>query len=340
MFIAQDVTGSPENSWSTINSFPKTSYYMSATAVDGKIYVMGRNYLYMYDASANSWIEKTPMPLPSGEVQNTRVAMVAYEHKIYFFGLGYQQVSYYWVFDTTTDSWSPITPDPIIRRGASACLVNGKIYVLGGGFSDAWTIGSYNSNEMFDPSTGNWVTLSSIPEDIGLPVSVVVDDEIYVFGGNHNVQIYNPQTNQWRTSSSTGYLSGGYDTAAATSGLHAPKKIYLFGSGYTIVFNPETETWGNGTAQPERVGLLTATVENDVFYVVDCNYYQSVNHCYTYTPIGYSDSQTTSAQTQSWSTSIFVIALTAAIIASVVAGTTLLILHIRRKPNKKTAQST
>src|SRR4051812_16901990 len=80
-------------------------------------------------------------------------------------------------------TWSAAASEGFTPRAdLTSCVVNGKIYAIGG-----WdSIGVLNTLEVYDPSTNTWST----PQTTGTFTaraylsSCVVGDKIYVIGGN------------------------------------------------------------------------------------------------------------------------------------------------------------
>jgi hypothetical protein len=133
----------------------------------------------------------------------------------------------------------------------------------------------------------------------------MVDGRIYVIGGEgpkppDENQIYDPETNTW--SNGAPIPDGVVDAAAgATSGVLAPKRIYVLGgridydtSGTDInqVYNPENDSWTTGTSMPIARYNLKVAVINDRLYAMGGVPYFNVQGTWTpenyqYTPIGY-----------------------------------------------------
>jgi hypothetical protein len=180
---------------------------------------------------------------------------------------------------------------PTPRTFLDANVVGGKIYLIGGlipdtrpgyeGSGDRTTI-----NEVYDPKTDTWTTAAPMPlVDSGYSAiySAVSDNKIHFIGG-YQVgsktllhQIYDPKTDTWSSGASppSSILEG---DAAATTGINAAKRIYVFGKTFgqwedepqnTVrVYNPISDKWGFGADMlTERYGFSVAVV-NDVFYAI------------------------------------------------------------------------
>jgi N-acetylneuraminic acid mutarotase len=125
---------------------------------------------------------------------------------------------------------------PAPREGAQANVIGGKIYVVGGNSS---------ANDVYDPATDSWSTKTSMPVAPSLfwgwsCASAVVDGKIHVVGANpfsNSHQIYDPETDSWNfgTPLISGYF---FATTGVTTGVNAPKRIYVFGA--------DRQWWDNG----------------------------------------------------------------------------------------------
>ena len=106
----------------------------------------------------------------------------------------------------------------------AADTIGGKIYVVGSG----------EHIQIYDPVTDGWTQGAFLPVPTKSPSVVVLDGELYVFGGTtdtrkggdiSSVQIYDPETDQWRLG--FGLSAPRYFSAAA---IH-DGSAYVFG-GY------------------------------------------------------------------------------------------------------------
>jgi hypothetical protein len=270
-----DAANSSADTWGQISKLPPECF-MSLTVVDGKIYAISADHtatgikVFVYDPETNNWFTQ-----PSSDVFYTdngldnNVGTILYQNKIYCFGLGYTY-KFYKCYDTATNSWKQIASDPQLRYSASASLVNDKIYVIGGATgSESSPFVEFNTVEMYNPATDSWMTLTQMPEAVSKPTSVVFDEKIYVFGAaSGNVLIYNPANDQWKTGPFNSNLVYFRGDGAATSGEYAPKKIYLFQTNDTYIFDPTAETWEKGAFIPESLQGFKVVTADDVFYLI------------------------------------------------------------------------
>ena len=171
---------------------------------------------------------------------------------------------------------------PTNRTQLNANVVNGKIYLIAG------RTGGQKStvalNEVYDIASNSWTTKKSIPYPVVGYASAVLNGKIYVIGGQDEfhsdlnldfTQIYDPETDTWSFGASLPTVV--LDAAAgATTGVAAPKRIYVFGgtpdgfagTNITQVYDPENDTWTFGVSMPTARGWLAVAVVNDMLYAI------------------------------------------------------------------------
>ena len=296
-----------EDSWTTMAPLPTSSDIDDAVAVDGKIYLLGSSKNVQYDPETNTWSQLAPPPIP-----NYWANVVACQNKIYIIGGEAEKLTQ--VYDPATDTWENRTSIPSTRIGLQENVVDGKIYLIGGLIpSPLGVINPSSANDVYDPATDSWSTMAPIPTPVGGAPSAVLDDKIYIIGGANSggpdyspinqVQIFDPKTNQWTngTPIPTGVFSAG---GCATTGLFAPKRIYVVGGttnyyfreGYAErasidlnqVYDPITDTWTIGTPMLDpRFGLEVAVVNDELYVIGGSNEDGRLYVNEKYTPIGY-----------------------------------------------------
>jgi N-acetylneuraminic acid mutarotase len=300
--VVKPVRGSSatENSWETKASMPEAIGGVKAAAVNGKIYVIGGEANFEYNPDTDNWTTKKPMP-----TARTSFEIAVYQNKIYAIGgsSGWTQETgtiysdANEVYDPATDTWETKAPMKTMRTGLEANVVNGKIYLIGGYLRENYTISNTTSslNEVYDVATDSWATKEPVPYPAYDYASAVVNNKIYVIGWNRT-QIYDPETDSWSQSalSPTAVIGA---VAAATTGIRAPKRIYVIsgiqgidGSNITQVYNPENESWMLGEPMPTARGGLTVAVVNDLLYAIGgrpCGICPVLKTNEQYTPFGY-----------------------------------------------------
>jgi len=167
------------------------------------------------------------------------------------------------------NGWARITHMPTPRGGATASVVDGKIYVIGGSITGLIDVAN---NEMYDPSTDTWDTLAPMPTPRGFLTSEVVNGIIYVIGGGfpdatNKIEAYNPVTNTWDTTLTDfpGEPRLGM-RAGVVNGI-----IYVVAGNYNqrdcYAYNPSTDTWETKASMPiGSGGALSVTSYNGLVY--------------------------------------------------------------------------
>jgi N-acetylneuraminic acid mutarotase len=305
------VASATGDSWTTKTKMPSKRTGFGVAVVYGKIYAIGGHPLggvttdinKEYDPATDKWVSKKPMPKPLAWF-----GIAAYQNEIYVIGgawfLAGTEGNDVLVYSPETDTWNTSkTPMPTARGGIKAQVVDGKIYVIGGRNSDGLT----NVTEVYDPAADTWATKTHIPTPVSSYASVVVDDKIYIIDGltqraNSTLvsrvglnQIYDPKTDTW--SSGTPIPISNAANAGATTGVMAPKRIYVIGGGLNQVYDPASDSWTVGTPIPNSADRLknfddvVVAVVNDQLYAMGGIYLGEDGNTYSvneqYTPIGY-----------------------------------------------------
>ena len=308
-------TGQTENTWETLQPMPTARSWLGVAVVNGKIYAIGGrgegqagaelNVNEMYDPATDTWTTKQSMPTPRSDF-----GIATYQNMIYCIGgittePGHTAANE--VYDPATDSWSQLTSMPTAKYGSRANVVDGKIFMIGGRANDV----TIDLNEVYDIASDTWTRKEPIPMPILAYASAVVDGKIYVFGGYgpnpeysvwfKSTQIYDPALDSWSNGAQTPYTIT-YAAAGATTGTYAPKRIYVLGKLQeelvavgTFVYDPQENSWSNGSSMPTLRDSVSIAVLDDVLYVIGGNIVEylpvsvkvrlAVNE--RYTPFGY-----------------------------------------------------
>jgi len=292
-----------EDSWVTLEPMPTARSGLGVAVVDGKIYAIG-GYLdqinfsghlstnEMYDPANDTWATKEPMP-----TARNRFGIAVCQNKIYVIGGetddGYTGANE--VYDPLTDTWETRTPMPTVRADLSANVVDDRIYLIAG--SGGWPF--HTVNEVYDPVTDSWTTKTPIATAVGGYVSAVVDNQIYVIGSigwgepsSGINQIYNPETDTWALGSSMPNWFTERASAAATTGVFAPKRIHILWDDEHHVYDPENDSWSTATSMPTSRLSLGVAVVNDILYAIGGGFHAELgftesNKNERYTPSGY-----------------------------------------------------
>jgi len=279
------VASTKENTWEILAPLPETGSEMRAAAANGKIYVMSGSRNFEYDPKLNEWTTKTPMPSPRKWFD-----IAVYQNKIYTIGgiLGFDEENEIIisnaieVYDPSTDTWKILSPMPINTSAVDACVVNGKIYLIGG-FNLQFPSLSTNVNVVYDIVRDSWTNKTAMPYP-AYDYSGVFDNKIYIIGGlgsslSNRTQIYDTETDSW--SLGAPIPTPVYNAAVgATTGVMAPRKIYVIGGttgeggmfaesmNLVQVYDPKDNTWAVGEPMPTaRLGLIVAVLDDQIYAI-------------------------------------------------------------------------
>jgi N-acetylneuraminic acid mutarotase len=319
-----NTTTASEDSWKTKAAYQASRYAVSLAVANGKIYALGGclfiqggvpcDFNQEYDPLADIWVTRKAMPSMRG---GTGVAVN--EGEIYVFGgswfLSGSGTNSVWVYNPTVDTWNTSkTPMPTERYGMDANAVDGKIYLMGGTSNEAIRINNgltyevTNTTQVYDVATDTWITKAPMPTPVTDYASAVVDGKIYIIGGLTRAanstklslvnvtQIYDAKTDTWQLGAPIPNAVSGL-SAAATSSVMVPKRIYVVGKGFNQVYDPAEDNWTLATPMQrtnrmENFADVVVTCVDDQLYAVggvfkgENGTYYSVND--QYTPIGYS----------------------------------------------------
>jgi hypothetical protein len=102
-------------------------------------------------------------------------------------------------YDPATESWTKKADMPTARFGVSACVVDGKIYAIGG-CTDGYQ--SFKRVEVYDPATDSWTRKADMPTQRFALGTCVAAGQVYAIGGLSPTgaeanERYDPVTDSW-----------------------------------------------------------------------------------------------------------------------------------------------
>ncbi|AKI93013.1 MULTISPECIES: Kelch repeat-containing protein [Bacillus] len=191
-----------------------------------------------------------------------------------------------------TVEWKERADLPEPRVGASSGVVDGKIYVIGGGTVKPGTYG--NQTFVYDPKTNEWTRKADMPTARGGAASVTVDGKIYVLGGMSNdgavntIEVYDPKKDTWEKLDDLPFERKvpAYKIYAEAIG----KKIYVVAfenSRYatTYSYDLETKKWQkkqnlNYEVTGAVTGASTAVIDNKLYILGGTHYIPQIVYVY------------------------------------------------------------
>ena len=281
------------DTWTKKADMPTGRFQLSASAVNGKIYVIGGcsneggflSTVEEYDPVKNEWTEKNNIPT-TREGLSTCVV----DGKIYAIG-GFRndagiEFSIVEEYDPVKDKWTKKANMPTERAYFSARAVNGKIYAIGG-----WRVGQAISVvEEYDPAMDKWTKKTDMSATRYGFSAEAVNGKIYVIGGcpigmNANqvfgnggvlstIEEYDPMLGKW-TKRADMPIARMFLTTSVVNG-----KIYAIG-GYNIddgnistveEYDPMRDTWTKKTDMPTaRCWMSSGAVSGKIYVIGGCN---------------------------------------------------------------------
>jgi N-acetylneuraminic acid mutarotase/sugar lactone lactonase YvrE len=221
------------DTWTRKADMPTARTWFSTSVVNGKIYAISGGYttnpaaVEEYDPATDTWTRKANMPT-ARELFSTS----AVDGKIYVIGgviagaAAGPAISTVEEYDPATDTWTRKANIPTARMGVSTCVVNGKIYAIGGSPGNWAPV--ISTVEEYDPVTDTWATKSDMPTARLMLSTGVVDGKIYAIGGS---VVYWPWTatstvEEYDAGLTTVYV-GTPEVLVQGSQLHAAHGIYF-----------------------------------------------------------------------------------------------------------------
>lgn len=185
------------NAWATLPSLPKAFSAAAASALDGKMYVVGGNsretdgrQVFVYDVKRKRWSERALLPVP-----RTNLAVVTHQRKIYALG-GLNPVDEsktVFVYDPASNRWSEVAPLPEALHALAAVSFRGEIWALGGRPRP----GSISPRVwIYNPGQDRWRAGPEMPEPLETHGAAVVGGRIHVVLES-NYLIYDARMGRW-----------------------------------------------------------------------------------------------------------------------------------------------
>jgi len=175
------------------------------------------------------------------------------------------------------DTWTYKSSMPTARGFVSGCVLDGKIYVIGG-FPTASSVSA--AVERYDPVTDTWSQLANMPTPRRGHATCALEGKIYVFGGaspslidaaQKNVYVYDPPTDTWTQRADMPYAN--FMCGVAVVG----PTIYLVGGmpsassppvARLMAYDPGTESWTRKADMPTARAWLSACMVDGKIYAI------------------------------------------------------------------------
>jgi N-acetylneuraminic acid mutarotase len=283
------------NTWTAKEPMSTKRHHLVAEAVDGKVYALGGRTAtgrYVgtntaYNPATDNWTAREPMP-----TARSGLGSAVLNGKLYAFGgdgsgsvAGTPCLSANEEYDPATDTWRAMAPMMTSRHGTDGAVVDGAVYVPGGGTKKGVHDSAVNEAFSIDAtgsSLGEWSTETSLPDPPRREGGVAsAGGKVYYVGGNTGAHVltnevlsYNPTSRTW--SSVAPYPGPAVDHVGT---VNLGGIIYKIGgltstdAGKSAVsnvsaYNPATDSWTRKARLPRARGALGAAVVSGKIYAV------------------------------------------------------------------------
>jgi len=168
--------------------------------------------------------------------------------------------------------WTKKADMPTARMLLGTCVLDGKIYAIGG--APAPRVG-ISAVEEYDPGTDTWTRKAAMPTPrASLGVSAV-NGKIYAIGGaplgGRTVEEYDPATNTWTRKTDMPTARAFFTTSVVNGKIYAVGgAMSTDGPSFRSVeeYNPATNTWTRKADLPEPRYFHTAGVVDGKIYII------------------------------------------------------------------------
>ena len=259
---------------------PTARWYLSASAVNGKIYAIGGensveilSTVEEYDPATGVWIRKADMP-----TARCRFSTSVVNGKIYAIGGAVPGgvVPTVEKYDPVADKWTRKSDMPTARGWFSTGVVDEKVYAIGG--VPNWGVPPpVPAVEEYDPATDKWTKKADMPKARGWFSASAVGGKIYIIGGGSpaetvpDMEEYDPAKDEWTEKASMITPRWGLATCVVD------EKIYAIGGVSGAAWNarstveeydPATDKWTKKADMPTARGWLSTNVVDEKIYAI------------------------------------------------------------------------
>jgi N-acetylneuraminic acid mutarotase len=212
-----DVYNLATNSWTTRRQIIEhVGYQLNGAGVIGsRVYIAGGTFdsgdgefmtsqLNVYDTRTDTWLQKAQMPSESsqgvsGVIDGKLYVLTGLENGNDECGTFCSDpviTRKFYRYNPATNTWASRPWPKRGHVGGAAGVINGKLYVAGGGDAN----GEHGVLEIYDPATNRWTMGAPMPSVQSNAAGAVLGARLYVIGGRNadgKVTVYNPNTNSW-----------------------------------------------------------------------------------------------------------------------------------------------
>jgi len=238
----------------------------SSVASDGEI-----GGVYEYNVVEDTWKKTTNMI-----TRGWNVNLVEIDGLIYAIG-GAGAGNRLEAYNPLNNTWNVLAPMPTGRQHNTSCVVNDKIYVMGGVTRSNRTNQIHgkkiDKNEVYNPKSNSWQTLSPLPTPCGDPIISAVGNNIYALCGDV-LWMYDTLSDKWETKKSCPvWISILLGSAVINDKIIFPGGQNKDGKAVSSVYIYDTtnDTWIKSTNLPKPIQIGGITTLNGKIYMIGGN---------------------------------------------------------------------
>jgi N-acetylneuraminic acid mutarotase len=175
------------------------------------------------------------------------------------------------------DTWIKKANMPTPRLGLATCVVNGKIYAVGG-YAAAGASG-IKTVEEYDPITDSWTAKAPMPTARERLSCAAVDGKFYAIGGSRaflsgplkTVEEYDPATDTWTGKSDMSTARSDHAVAVVNGKIYVMGGATAFGApGLSTVeaYDAKAGTWERKANMPTPRGFFCASVVDGKIFAI------------------------------------------------------------------------
>lgn len=278
------------------SQFPEFVLGHSSCAVNGKILIIGGFYqkneahlakidnsVYCYNTLTNRWTTdyadfQTPRRYLSSEVIGEEVFVIGGDDD---WDTRFRNTKME-VLQVNSGIWRVREQDSTDRFDIATCVSEDQLFQIGGAIAIGTSIAEVES---FNTGTRVWSNLKPLPIPLSSCGSVLIDNNIYIFGGTSNhwddpinkIFLYDIELDSWSLKSTCLPVNLSEMAVCSHDGI-----IYIFGGQSTPIktphplivnstvylFDPKTDYWQEVSEMPKGLTGLTAHEINGEIYLV------------------------------------------------------------------------
>jgi N-acetylneuraminic acid mutarotase len=281
--VARDVSA---GAWTSAPQLPVPRFEAYAAVAHGRVHFIGgitgvygdlrtaspSRRIDVFDPATGAWTSGPELPEDAPKhhlavaVANDIIYVVGgFDGIIGLDGQPFRPIAMAYALDG--GAWRKLAPPPLARGGATAQVVDGRLYVTGGAPNEGEP--SYAELDVYDLAADRWSTAAPMPTAREHVASCVIDSKLVVIGGWRDAartaqtaaEEYDPVTDRWAALPPMPTPRGGLAAVAIERSCHVVGgedwALPLPGTyGAHEVYDAVTRTWVKAASMPtSRHGL-------------------------------------------------------------------------------------